>query len=462
MTRYLVSAATLALCATASAQHYPYTVVDLEPGASTLIPSKPYGISDDGKTIACTRGSAGFVWREGFGFTPMSSLPGHTATSARAIDAAGNACGDSSDASSSLAVRYDVGGIAQSLGTLGGLSSVGYEMNASGTIVGDAMDGSGAWRAFAWTSTGGMVDLAPLAAVAHARDVTDLGTITGFTGPGGALTVDRAFRWSPTSGFVDLGIPGGFKNSRGLGINSAGQVCAFSQNSTGTVGAWVRYTDGAGWQYLLTNAGKANTPWKLNDFAQVVGETHQDSGALHRAAIYTDGIGIQDLNQLVDPAEGWLLRAAFDINERGQIVGWGEHGGSWHGFRLDPKYFDGYGSNCAGGGGHRPSLGGFGAPDAGSTVALMVAEGTPGGAGLLFVSAGKGATPVAGCTYLLGAPLGLPISFFFDANRQARFVGPMPGPVPSGVSVYFQVASLDPAAPNHSFALSNGLEMILP
>lgn len=462
MKRPITILAVLGLGAAASAQHYPYTVVDLEPGAATLIPSKPFGISDDGKTIAGTRGTVAFVWREGTGFTLLAPLPGDTANAAYAVDAAGNACGESRDAAGGLAVRYDAGGAPQSLGTLGGAASIGYEMNAAGTIVGDAQNAAGAWRAFAWDSTGGMFDLVPLAAVAHARDVNELGAITGFTGPGGALTVDRAFRWTPAGGYVDLGVPASFKNSRGLGINAAGQVCAFAQNSTGTVGAWVRYTDGIGWQYLLTNAGKANTPWKLNDFAQVVGETHQDSGALHGAAIYTDGIGIKDLNQLVDPAEGWVLRAAFDINERGQIVGWGEHGGAWHGYRLDPKYFVTYGSNCAGGGGHRLVLGGYGAPDAGATVALMMAEGTPSGAGLLFMSATQGNTSIAGCTYLLGAPLGVPISFFFDANRQARFVAPMPGPIPSGVSVYFQVASIDPTAPNHAFALSNGLEMILP
>lgn len=462
MQRFMSALVVFSLGAAAVAQNYTYTVVDLEPGVVTLVPSKPFGISNDGTMVAGTRGSVAFVWREGVGFTTLPNLPGYSSSAAYAVDAAGAACGTQTGPSDSQAVRYDADGTLHMLGTLGGASSFGKEMNAAGAIVGDALTAAGDTHAFHWTAGAGMIDLVPSAVTSHAGDVNDLGWVTGFTGPGGVLTTDRAFRWTPTGGFVDLGIPGGFKNSHGFGINLAGQVCGSAQNAAGTVGAWVRYTDGAGWQYLLTNAGKANTAWKLNDFAQVVGETHQDSGSLHRAAIYTDGIGIQDLNALIDPAQGWLLRAAYDINERGQIVGWGEHDGSWHGYRLDPNFFDAYGAGCVGSGGHTPALGGFGVPEAGSTVALMLAEGTPGGTGLLFISTSAGSASLGGCVYHLGAPIGAPIAFTYDANRQARIVGVMPASMAGGASVYLQVASLDPSAPNHQFALSNGLEMILP
>ncbi len=462
MRRTLSALATLALAAAASAQNYTYTVVDLEPGVNTLTPSKPWSISNDGKTIAGTRGGVAFVWHEGSGFTSLNNLPGYTSGAAFGLDAAGNACGTSTGAANSRAVRYNTNGTVDSLGTLGGASSIGAEMNAGGAIVGDAMNASGLWHAFYWTQAGGMIDLQPGATESHGWDVSDFGAVTGFTGPGGALTTDHAFRWTQAGGFVDLGVPGTFKNSHGFGINKAGQVCGNSQNNTGTVQGWVRYSDGAGWQYLLTNAGKANTAWKLNDFGQVVGETHQDSGGLHRAAVWTDGIGIQDLNALIDPASGWLLRAAYDVNERGQIVGWGEHSGSWHGFRLDPNFFVTYGNACAGGAGHVPALAGHGVPAAGNTIEVMMAEGTPNGVGLIFLSASAGNQPVAGCTYLLGAPLGYPIAFSYDLLRQAHLVATLPTPLAGGASLYLQVASLDPSAPNGQFALSNGLQMILP
>jgi len=43
-----------------------------------------------------------------------------------------------------------------------------------------------------------------------------------------------------------------------------------------------------------------------------------------------------DLNDLVDPAAGWELTYAADINDTGQIVGTGRIGGVQHGFLLSP------------------------------------------------------------------------------------------------------------------------------
>jgi probable HAF family extracellular repeat protein len=459
MKSFLACASLLVAAPFAAAQVRPYTVVDLEPGVMSLVPAKPYSVSDDGKTLAGTRGSQGFVWRDGSGFEWLAPLTGDAANAAVGVDSAGNAGGTSIGATTQ-AVRYLPGGIVAPLGTLDGTSSTAFAVSRAGAIVGDAQDASGIARAFRWSAAAGMQQLFASASESHARDVSAFEVVAGYTGLG--LGSHRAFRWSATGGHVDLGVPAGYQSSRGFGINAAGQVCGNANNAQGTVQAWVRHSPATGWQYLLTNAGKANTAWKLNDFGQVVGETHQDSGGLHRAAIYVDGIGIQDLNQLIDPAAGWLLRAAFDINERGQIVGWGEHEGAWRGFRLDPTWFSTYGAGCFGGGGHRPALAGFGAPNPGATIALMMAEGVPGGAGWLFLAATTGSAPTAGCTFLLGPPVGFPIAFTFDANRQARLVGTLPANLPSGTSVYFQFASLDPAAPNHAFALSNGLELIFP
>ena len=43
-----------------------------------------------------------------------------------------------------------------------------------------------------------------------------------------------------------------------------------------------------------------------------------------------------DLNDLIDPASGWLLSSASDINEAGWIVGTGYIDGEEHGFLLIP------------------------------------------------------------------------------------------------------------------------------
>jgi probable HAF family extracellular repeat protein len=48
------------------------------------------------------------------------------------------------------------------LGTLGGSESQADDINASGQVVGQAQTAAGAWHAFSWTRTGGMVDLGTL------------------------------------------------------------------------------------------------------------------------------------------------------------------------------------------------------------------------------------------------------------------------------------------------------------
>src|SRR4029079_17082067 len=63
------------------------------------------------------------------------------------------------------------------------------------------------------------------------------------------------------------------------------------------------------------------------------------SGAsARRAFLYTDAAGLRDLNTLIDPSLGWVLQAANDINDAGQIVGYGFNNvtGQTHAVRLQP------------------------------------------------------------------------------------------------------------------------------
>ena len=70
----------------------------------------------------------------------------------------------------------------------------------------------------------------------------------------------------------------------------------------------------------------------VNDRGHVVGEAYVAGG--RRAFVYTDARGMEDLNELIDPAAGWLLERAWDINNRGQIVGRGLLDGEPHVYRL--------------------------------------------------------------------------------------------------------------------------------
>lgn len=79
----------------------------------------------------------------------------------------------------------------------------------------------------------------------------------------------------------------------------------------------------------------------INEHAQVVGVLHKGaeftSAAkdMTTAFLWENGV-MRDLNGLIAPSNGWTLEEARGINDSGQIVGWGRHGGKEHAFLLTP------------------------------------------------------------------------------------------------------------------------------
>jgi RHS repeat-associated protein len=64
----------------------------------------------------------------------------------------------------------------------------------------------------------------------------------------------------------------------------------------------------------------------INAQGHVAGSVRFPSWPTARPFIYTDGTGLVDLNDFIDPAAGWTLHEAFAINDHDEIVGWAEHG----------------------------------------------------------------------------------------------------------------------------------------
>ncbi len=77
----------------------------------------------------------------------------------------------------------------------------------------------------------------------------------------------------------------------------------------------------------------------INSFGQVVGRSYSGGGVYvesgQRAFVWDKGT-MTDLNSLIDPAQGWSLTAAIDINDQGQILGTGWVNGETHAFLLTP------------------------------------------------------------------------------------------------------------------------------
>lgn len=54
------------------------------------------------------------------------------------------------------------------------------------------------------------------------------------------------------------------------------------------------------------------------------------------AALWNSTGAIPDLNTALAGGDGWILQSAEEINDRGQIVGYGQHNGVTHAFLLSP------------------------------------------------------------------------------------------------------------------------------
>jgi probable HAF family extracellular repeat protein len=126
----------------------------------------------------------------------------------------------------------------------------------------------------------------------------------------------------------------GFAHSFGWAINASGQVAGNSTSASGNSEQLFRFTDGSGLQNL-GGTGEHNVALGINASGQVVG-TRGNSQT--RALRYTDEAGLQDLNTLINPSLGWVLLAANDINDAGQIVGYAFNNFTvqTHAVRLQP------------------------------------------------------------------------------------------------------------------------------
>ena len=208
------------------------------------------------------------------------------------------------------------------LGNFGGNLSVAYGVNDYGQIAGWAANSENELRAFIY-SDGAMTDLGAFGgpqswafAVNNAAQVVGSAETTEV--PPGGLPIRHAFIYSAGQMTPLLDVW-----SEATDINDLGQVVG-SYEAGGFLWENGQWSD-LGLPY----------PRAINNHGQVVGTL--GTGGYDVAYLWENGVAT-NLFDLIPPGSGWTqLYVANDINDSGQIVGWGElENFQVHGFLLTP------------------------------------------------------------------------------------------------------------------------------
>ncbi len=334
--RLAVASATLLSALAVTLQAQTYQVTDLGPlsGAPTFATA----ISDDGVIVGYSQTmettARAWVWRDGFGMTDLGSFGGAD-NRAFAVGLDGKVYGYSQTAAGAQRGFVWENGVLADVGSLGAGDVVNVEaVNASGVLAGATTSG-GAQLGF--TLHGGTMTAlpalagAPVPANAAAYDINDAGRVAGVSGwiYGGT----RAFRTDAGGALVSLGTLGA-NDSTAMAINASGQVVGYSTAANNDTHAFI-FNDGIGMTDLgLLAGGRDARAWGIDDAGDAVG-TAENLAGLPRAALWMAGGTIKDLNDTIPINSGWVLEEARDINNSGDIVGFGTIGGQQHAFLLE-------------------------------------------------------------------------------------------------------------------------------
>lgn len=308
---------TFVLAATASGVTQ-YTITDL--GALGGDWSAAKGINDHGQIVGCAETADGvkhaFLWQGG---TMVNvGLPGEYASCAHDINESGQVVGDHWTAEGVGSAFLLDNGTTTLLGTGEGVFSQARAINASRQIVGWVDNPHGSQDAFLWQD-GVMTVLGVLGGGGtEAYGINDSGWIVGTAIAPAAWW--HACLWLPEApdSPIDLGTLGG-SFSRAHDINSAGQVIGGAY-VVGDVQHAFLWEDGT-----MHDLG---VPWAkgINDLGQVLGSSK----------LWENGVEC-NLNDLIPAGCGWTVVDAVDVNNAGQIVGYGINpDGASHAFLLTP------------------------------------------------------------------------------------------------------------------------------
>ncbi len=291
--------------------------------------SSAWGINDDGAVSGYSFNADGFeraarwdIYKSPFAVDDIGTLDntsGVSGDSSTAYDLSnlGQITGfadipnDAGDFMPYHAFLYDHSTGIQDLGTLDTLYpqwqhgySISYDANNKGEAVGIANNSSWQFRPFIYDAAGGMRELNRDISYGsnewYAVAINESGLIGGHV----IVATDQSFPYYWQDDLADpiqITMPVAFPYGEIYGMNAQGEMVGIMWDATG----------------------------------------------IEHAFVFDVDKGVRDLNDLIDPTAGWLLRWARDINDTGQIAGTGELDGLTRAFVLNPTNLGALGDELA-------------------------------------------------------------------------------------------------------------------
>jgi uncharacterized membrane protein len=288
--------------------------------------SAPRALSSDGQyvgleTLAQGKASMyerGALWHGGV-FTVFGTLGGVN-SEAYGVNAGGLLVGAARSSSQMEQAFWTSGGAMSKLPGLGGAESWAFALNDSNLVVGAADDSSGVARAVSW----------------KAKKIARLGDLGG--GPSQAFAVNAAGQAvgvarTPTGHddpvlftngrVIDLLGSGSGVGGAAYGLNTTGQIVGGSGGNCGyrcDQGPWL-YTDGIIGSPQLGLGGATGAATGINDHWQIVGSSASaPAGYQTRGMLFSCGQDYDLTNLLDSAAAGWTVGAAVSITNDGTIL----------------------------------------------------------------------------------------------------------------------------------------------
>ena len=336
----LIVASAVAIVGAHRADAAPYTVTDLGTLGGTW--SHPLSVNQSGQVVGSSDNGVeehGFLYTGG-AMHDLGTLQGYHYSAGLDVNDAGWVVGNSAFHNAS---QYEettrpflyINGNMTYLGSLSGGDNWGHAMgiNNAGQVVGTSRRKDGVTNGFLWSEGVGMTDLGNIGGYGYssaAYSINDVGQVAGIASVDGVH--ERGFLWQ-NGAMTDLGdLWGGTANARAYRINNSGQVVGETwQDNSALARGFLWENEVMRDLDPLQTMGTWSQANGINDRGEVVGATSQG------AFVWDSANGMRNLNSMLDSSgSGWFLSGCRDINDLGQIVGWGDHNGEAHAFLLTP------------------------------------------------------------------------------------------------------------------------------